>query len=270
MWILNGKEFNSRFLLGTSLYPSLEVLTKAIQSSHAEIVTISLRRQNPEGKGGEQFWEALKSLNLTFLPNTAGCRSAKEAITTALMAREVFSTNWIKLEVIGDEYNLSPDPFELVKAAQALVKEDFEVFPYTTEDLVLAEALLNAGCRVLMPWGAPIGSGLGLNNPHGLKTLRKRFPDIPMIVDAGIGLPSHAVAAMEMGFDGILLNTAVALSQNPIDMSKAFGLAIQSGRLAFEAGPMLPRELASPSTPIIGTPFWHTEKRGPSLDHLKI
>jgi len=176
----------------------------------------------------------------------------KEAVTTAQMAREVFSTPWIKLEVIGEADTLQPDVFGLVEAARILASEGFEVFPYTTEDLVVAERLLDAGCKVLMPWGAPIGSGKGLNNVFGLRALRAHFPDVPLIVDAGVGLPSHAAAAMELGYDGVLLNTAVAKAGDPIAMARAFAQAIQAGRAAFLAGPTQPRDMASPSTPVVG------------------
>ncbi len=171
------------------------------------------------------------------------------------MAREVFKTNWIKLETVGDEYTLQPDPFALVEAAQILIKDGFEVFPYTTEDLVVAERLIGAGCSILMPWAAPIGSGQGIVNMQAMKTLRARLPDTTLIVDAGIGLPSHAAAAMELGFDGVMLNTAVALADDAPKMAEAFAHAIQAGRMGYEAGLMLPREFAEPSTPTMGTPF---------------
>ena len=173
------------------------------------------------------------------------------------MAREVFNTNWIKLEVIGDQYNLQPDPFETVKAAKILIEEGFEVFPYTTDDLVVAKRLADVGCNILMPWGSPIGSGKGLMNVDNLKAIRSQFPNLQLIVDAGIGKPSHATQAMQLGYDGVLLNSAIALAQDPIKMAKSFKLAIQSGRLGYEAGTMQQREFASPSTPTVGTPFWH-------------
>ena len=172
------------------------------------------------------------------MPNTAGCYSVKEAVTTAQMAREVFGTPWVKLEVIGEADTLQPDVFGLVEAARILSADGFEVFPYTTEDLVVAERLIEAGCKVLMPWGAPIGSGKGLNNVFGLRALRAHFPEVPLIVDAGVGLPSHAAAAMELGYDGVLLNTAVAKAGDPVAMARAFGQAIEAGRAAFLAGPM--------------------------------
>ncbi len=257
MWKIAECNFNSRLILGTARYPSPEVLTEAIQTSGTEIVTVSLRRQIFRRDQPNVFWETLRSLPVRVLPNTAGCHSVKEAVTTAQMAREIFGTSWIKLEVIGDDYNLQPHPFLLVEAAKILVEEGFEVFPYTTDDLVLAESLLNAGCQILMPWASPIGSGQGPTNPLALKTLRKRLPEVPLIVDAGIGKPSHATQVMEMGFDAVLLNTAVSTAQDPIKMADAFSRAIQAGRLGFEAGLIPAKEFATPSTPVVGTPFWH-------------
>jgi thiazole synthase len=190
------------------------------------------------------------------LPNTAGCRTAKEAIATAKMARELFATDWVKLEVIANDDTLQPDLFGLVEAAAALSSEGFEVLPYTTEDLSAAERLVAAGCRVLMPWAAPIGSARGLINKEALKTLRAYFPDIPLIVDAGLGAPSHAAEVMEMGYDAVLLNTAVAKADDPANMAEAFAKAVAAGRLAFEAGLIEPRDMAQPSTPVAGTPFF--------------
>ncbi|WP_169729902.1 thiazole synthase [Hydrogenovibrio kuenenii] len=256
-WQIGGKTLNSRLLIGSALYPSPQVMQDAIRASGAGIVTVSLRRQAAGDAAGQAFWQLIRELDLAILPNTAGCHSAKEAITTAQMAREVFQTNWIKLEVIGDEYNLQPDPFELVKAAEVLVKDGFEVFPYTTDDLVLAKRLVEVGCRILMPWGSPIGSGKGLMNPYNLKAIRERFPDLQLIVDAGIGKPSDAVQAMELGYDGVLLNSAVALAQQPVQMASAFKSAVQAGWLGRQSGAMQERDFASPSTPVIGTPFWH-------------
>jgi thiazole synthase len=247
-----GFEPTSRLLLGTSQYPSPAILAEAVRASGAEIVTVSLRREAARLREGQEFWRLIRELGVRVLPNTAGCHSVKEAVTTAEMAREIFGTPWIKLEVIGEADTLQPDVFGLVEAARLLAADGFEVFPYTTEDLVVAERLIEAGCRVLMPWGAPIGSGRGLNNVFGLRALRAHFPEIPLVVDAGVGLPSHAAAAMELGYDAILLNTAVAKAGDPVSMAKAFALAIESGRLAYRAGPMEPRDMAAPSTPVLG------------------
>jgi len=245
----------SRLLLGTARYPSPAVLAEAVRASRAEVVTVSLRRESGGERAGQAFWSLIRELGVRVLPNTAGCHSVKEAVTTAHMAREVFGTPWIKLEVIGEEDTLQPDVFGLTEAARVLCAEGFEVFPYTTEDLVVAERLLAAGCRVLMPWGAPIGSGRGLNNLFGLKALRAHFPDVPLIIDAGLGVPSHAAQALELGFDAVLLNTAVAQARDPPAMAAAFALAIEAGDAARRAGPIEPRDLAAPSTPVIGTAF---------------
>jgi thiazole synthase len=253
-----GEALNSRLLVGTALYPSPAILTQAIRASGAEIVTVSLRRESGAARAGESFWSLIRALGLRVLPNTAGCRTVKEAVTTAQMAREVFGTPWIKLEVIGEDDTLQPDVFGLVEAAAILAREGFRVFPYTTEDLVVAERLLAAGCEVLMPWGAPIGSGRGLNNPYGLRALRAHFPGVPLVIDAGIGTPSHAAAAMELGYDAVLLNTAIARAGDPVAMARAFALALEAGRLAYHAGAMEPRDMAAPSTPVIGRAFTGT------------
>lgn len=247
-----GVELKSRLLLGTARYPSPKILGEAIQASGADVVTVSLRREAGPERAGQSFWSLVRSLGVRVLPNTAGCHTVKEAVTTAHMARDLFETPWIKLEVIRDEDTLQPDVFGLVEAARALSEEGFEVFPYTTEDLAVADRLVEAGCRVLMPWGAPIGSARGLNNIYGLKALRAHFPDIPLVVDAGLGVPSHAAAAMELGYDAVLLNTAVAEAGDPVAMAKAFALAIEAGHMAFRAQPMEPRDMAAPSTPTIG------------------
>lgn len=257
MWQLADKTLDSRLLIGSALYPSPTVMQQAIAASGAQVVTVALRRQSPQQGGGQQFWDRLKHLDVHLLPNTAGCQSVKTAIATAQMARELFDTHWIKLEVIGDDYSLQPDPFGLLEAARELIAQGFEVFPYCTDDLVLCERLVEAGCRILMPWGAPIGTGRGLINPYALKTLRARLPDVTLIVDAGIGAPSHASQALEMGYDGVLLNTAVAQASDPVAMARGFGHAVQAGRLAYQAGLMPARDLAQPSTPVVGTPFWH-------------
>jgi thiazole synthase len=232
----------------------------AVRASGADVITLSIKRQAPQGTGGESFWRAVKNLGCHLLPNTAGCRDAKTAVSTAEMTRELFETSWIKLEVIGDDYNLQPDLFELPKAAKILINQGFEVFPYCTDDLVLCQKLVDIGCKILMPWAAPIGSGKGVMNPYALETLRHRFPDITLIVDAGIGKPSHAVQVMELGFDAVLLNTAVSLANQPVNMATAFRHAVIAGHEAFKAGMMPERNVAHPSTPLIDTPFWHFEK----------
>lgn len=252
MPIFYGVEVASRLMLGTAQYPSPAVLAEAFRRSGAGIATVSLRR---EASGGQDFWALIQGLGVRLLPNTAGCHSVREAMTTAQMAREVFGTDWIKLEVIGNADTLQPDPFGLIEAAGLLVAEGFKVFPYMTEDLVLADRLLRAGCQVLMPWGAPIGTGLGLLNPYGLRSLRAHFPEVPMVIDAGLGLPSQAAAAMEMGFDAVLLNSAVAKAGDPAAMAEGFARALDAGRLGFEADPMQARDMAAPSTPVLGKAF---------------
>jgi thiazole synthase len=252
-----NKTFTSRLLIGTALYPSPAIMQQAIRASGAQIVTVSLRRESAGGKSGNNFWSLVRELDVAVLPNTAGCRSVREAVTTAQMARELFGTSWIKLEVIADDETLQPDVVGLVEAAAILVKDGFEVFPYTTEDLGVAQRLVDAGCRVVMPWAAPIGSARGLINRDALKLMRARLPDITLVVDAGLGAPSHAADAMELGYDAVLLNTAIAKATDPVAMANAFRLGVESGRMAHESGLMGPRDFASPSTPVIGTPFWH-------------
>ncbi|MEM8839957.1 MAG: thiazole synthase [Pseudomonadota bacterium] len=252
MLTLYGETLESRLMLGTSLYPSPAIMSEAIRESGAEIVTVSLRRESGLDRAGQDFWQLIRALDVRVLPNTAGCHSAKEAITTAMMAREVFDTRWIKLEVIGEADTLQPDVFGLVEAARELSSQGFQVFPYTTDDLVVAERLLEAGCEVLMPWGAPIGSGRGLNDRFALRAMRAHFPDVPLVIDAGLGLPSHAADAMELGYDAVLLNTAIAKAGDPVLMAKAFATALDAGRMAFEADPMEPRDMAAPSTPVLG------------------
>ncbi len=246
-----GETMPSRLFLGTAQYPSPAILQAAIKASGTGLVTVSLRREAAHGSGAG-FWDLLRETGVRILPNTAGCHSAREAVTTAQMAREVFGTDWIKLEVIGHADTLQPDVFGLVEAARILSAQGFKVFPYTTEDLVVGERLLDAGCEVLMPWGAPIGSGRGLVNPDGLRAMRAHFPDVPLVVDAGIGRPSDAAAAMELGMDAVLLNTAVAKAGAPVLMARAMAEAIAAGRAGYDADPMERRDMAVPSTPVLG------------------
>jgi len=252
-----GKQFSSRLLLGTARYPSPTIMQEAIRASGAEVVTVSLRRESAGGRIGNAFWDLIRELNVAVLPNTAGCHTVQEAVTTAQLARELFGTPWIKLEVIGDNETLQPDPIGLVEAAGILIKDGFEVFPYCTEDLTVALRLREIGCQVIMPWAAPIGSARGITNRDALKLVRARLPDVMLVVDAGLGAPSHAAEALELGYDAVLLNTAVAKAHDPVNMAKAFRLAVDAGRIAYEAGLMGPRDFASPSTPVVGTPFWH-------------
>ena len=249
-----GTALESRFFLGSAGYPSPQVLTDSIVASGAQVVTVGLKR-TLAGAGDNGFVAGIVNSGVRLLPNTAGCRTAREAITLAHMARELYGTRWIKLEVVGDEHTLQPDPWGTVEAAAQLVRDGFAVFPYCTDDLVTCQRLLDAGCELLMPWGAPIGSGQGLINPFALRTLRARLPGVPLVVDAGIGAPSHAAAAMELGFDAVLLNSAVSQAVDPVRMARAFGLAIEAGRAAFEAGVMAPQDMAVASTPVSGHPF---------------
>jgi thiazole synthase len=241
--------------LGTALYPNLTLMKESILAAQVDVITVSLRRCLAN-KNTNNFWDYIKDLNCKLLPNTAGCHNAKEAVYTANIARDLFETNWIKLEVIGDEETLQPNCFELLKACEQLVAQDFLVLPYCTDDLIVAQHLVSMGCQILMPWAAPIGSGKGLLNPYALKLLRQRFANIILIIDAGLGTPSHATAAMELGFDAVLLNSAVALANDPVKMAHAFNLAVKAGRAAFEAGRMQERDFAQRSTPLFDQPIF--------------
>ncbi|GBR47845.1 thiazole synthase [Neokomagataea thailandica] len=247
-----GTQLSSRLMLGTAQYDSPALLAQSVEASGASVVTVSLRREAAGAQAGQAFWSLVKSLGVHILPNTAGCHGVREAVTTAHMAREVFGTDWVKLEIIGQGDLLQPDVFGLVEATRILTEDGFKVFPYTTEDLVTAERLLKAGAEVLMPWGAPIGSGRGLNNVFGLRALRAHFPNTPMVIDAGIGRPSHAAMAFELGFDAVLINTAVAKAGNPVRMGEAFRLACEAGLAGYAAQPIEERDMAVPSTPTLG------------------
>lgn len=256
-----GEKLDSRLLIGSALYASPEVMKSAILASKSKVITLSLKRQNPSENAGNKIWhyiqEIVKETQGFLLPNTAGCKTANEAITLAQMSREIFQTDWIKLETVGDDYNLQPDPIELLKATEVLLAEGFKVLPYCTDDLVMCQRLYDLGCEVVMPWASPIGTGKGLMNPYNLETIRKRLPDATLILDAGIGKPSDALIAMEMGFDGVLLNSAVALADDPVRMATAFAKALEAGEDAYLAGAMAERQTAHPSTPTLDTPFWH-------------
>lgn len=255
-FVIDDVIIKNRFLLGTALYPSLDIMSQSIIAAEANVITVSLRRQLCANNKENRFWDHIKELNCKILPNTAGCHNAKEAVTTAMIARELFETNWIKLEVIGDSDTLQPDPLELLNACEQLIAKNFFVLPYCTEDLIIAQHLVAMGCKILMPLAAPIGSGKGVINPYALKLLRQRFPELILIIDAGLGTPSHATQVMELGYDAVLLNSAVALAHDPIKMARAFNYAIKSGRLAFEAGRMPERNFACPSTPLIDRPIY--------------
>ena len=257
-WHVGEVSLRSRFLLGTAGYPSPQVLGDAIAASGTQIVTVGLKRQLAAG-GDNGFVDiiraAMQAQGARLLPNTAGCTTAREAVQLAHMARELYDTPWIKLEVVGDDYTLQPDPIELVEAARQLAKDGFTVFPYCTDDLVTCKRLLDAGCPLLMPWGAPIGSGQGLVNPFALRLLRDRLPGVVLIVDAGIGAPSHAAQALELGYDAVLLNSAVSQSPDPVRMAGAFRQAIEAGRAAYRAGLMARQDFVVASTPVTGNPL---------------
>ena len=263
--VIAGETIAGRLWLGSSLYPSPQVMGEAIAAARPGFVTVSVRRQSAaqlqEQVSEHGHWTLLNHYlqhsQARLLPNTAGCHSAREAVMLAQMARELFRTEWIKLEVTGDDYTLQPHPLQLVEAARELLRQGFKVLPYCTDDLVLCRTLLELGCPAVMPWGAPIGTGKGLLNLYQLRTLRERLSDAVLIIDAGIGRPSQAMAALEMGFDAVLLNTAVAAAADPVAMAAAFRQAVQGGRMAYQAGLISERDQASPSTPVPGLPFWH-------------
>ncbi len=249
---LVGIKFKSRFLLGTAGYASPKILLNTVINSHSQILTVGLKRQITYEQNKTNAWiDVVNSSKCKILPNTAGCKTAKEAVVLAQMSRELFGTNWVKLEVVGDEYTLQPDCFELVDATKKLAGMGFDVFAFCTEDLIAANRLMSEGCKVLMPWGSPIGSGQGLKNPEKLIRMRERFPDVKLIIDAGIGAPSHASFAMELGFDAVLLNSAISQSVAPEKMVVAFRDAIVAGRQAFKSGLIKPQNFAIAST-IIG------------------
>jgi len=244
-----GKTFGSRLLIGTSRYPNQQVMLDAVAASGAEIVTVSVRRVSLES-GGEGLFELLKG-KYHFLPNTAGCFTARDAVLTAELAREALETDWVKLEGIGDDETLFPDVEQLLRAAEELVKKGFVVLPYCNDDPITCKKLEDIGCAAVMPLGAPIGSGMGIRNPYNLRIIREQC-SVPLIVDAGVGTASDAALAMELGMDGILLNTAVAGARDPVGMARAMRLGIEGGRLAFESG-RIPRKLyATASTPLDG------------------
>ena len=245
-----GRRLRSRLIMGTGGAPSLEVLERALVASGTELTTVALRRVDPGARG--TVLDVLERLGIAVLPNTAGCHSAAEAVLTAQLAREALGTEWIKLEVIGDDRTLLPDVTELVDAAERLVDDGFVVLPYTTDDPVVARHLVDAGCAAVMPLGSPIGSGAGIRNPYNLAILREAVGDVPVILDAGIGTASDAAQAMELGSDGVLLASAVTRAREPARMATAMRLAVEAGRAARAAG-RIPRRLhAQASSPLEG------------------
>jgi thiazole synthase len=249
--VIAGRAFRSRLIVGTGKYPSPEVMVEAHRRSGAEIVTVAVRRVNLDRRE-PSLLDYIDTSRYMLLPNTAGCRTAEEAIRTAYLAREALGTPWLKLEVIGDELTLFPDVEETIKAARQLVKEGFIVLPYVNDDLVVAKKLVDLGVAAVMPLAAPIGSGLGIQNYTNLRILREQITSVPLIVDAGVGTASDAVIAMEMGYDGVLMNTAIAMAKDPPLMAEAMKLGIEAGRKAFLAGRIPKRLYASASSPMEG------------------
>jgi thiazole synthase len=248
--IIAGREFNSRLIVGTSRYPDFGVMMQALEASGAEMVTVAIRRVSLEDRSKESLLEMLKG-RFAILPNTAGCFTAKEAVLTAQLAREALGTNWVKLEVIGDPETLFPDVSELLKAAETLLADGFVVLPYCNDDPITCRKLADMGCAAVMPLGAPIGSGMGIRNPYNLRIIREQCK-VPLIVDAGVGTASDVAVAMELGVDGILLNTAIAQAQKPVQMARAMRLAADAGRLAFRAGRIPKKLYATASSPLEG------------------
>jgi thiazole synthase len=248
---VGGRTFASRLLLGTGGFPSLATLGEAIAASGAELVTVALRRVDPDARGS--LIDVLAEAGVDLLPNTAGCHTARDAVTTARLAREAFDTDWIKLEVIGDEDTLLPDAPELLRAAEELVDDGFVVLPYTTDDPVLARRLADVGCAAVMPLGSPIGSGMGIRNPYNIALLREAV-DVPVVLDAGIGTASDAALAMELGCDAVLAASAISRAQDPVRMARAMRAAVAAGRLAHGAGRIPRRTYATASTPDEGLP----------------
>ena len=257
---LAGERFTSRLLLGTGGVPSLEVLQRALAASGTQIVTVALRRVDPSSSGS--LLDVVEAAGVRLLPNTAGCRTAREAVLTAQLAREAFDTSWVKLEVVGDEDTLLPDPYELLDAAEQLVLDGFTVLAYTGDDPIVAQRLADAGCAAVMPLGSPIGSGLGIRNPHNIALIRERV-QVPVVLDAGIGTASDAALAMELGCDAVLLASAVTRARDPERMALAMRHAVEAGRLAQRAGRIPRRWHAQASTAVHGLP----ELCGPPLPH---
>jgi len=251
MLAIAGKTLNSRLLLGTGGFPSLELLADAIVASGTELVTVALRRVDPHARGS--LIDVLADAGVELLPNTAGCHTARDAVITARLAREAFDTDWIKLEVIGDEDTLLPDAPELLRAAEELVDEGFVVLPYTTDDPVLAKRLADIGCAAVMPLGSPIGSGMGIRNPYNIALIREAV-DVPVVLDAGIGTASDAALAMELGCDAVMAASAVSRAQDPVRMATAIRHAVEAGHLARGAGRIPRRLYATASTPNEGLP----------------
>lgn len=251
-FIIAGREFRSRLILGSGKYASFELMAKSLETSGTDMITVAVRRVNLNDRSKESLLDHIDTKKYHILPNTAACYSADEAIRAAMLAREVLDNNWIKLEVIGDEKTLFPDNQGLLEATRALVKEGFIVLPYFNDDLIVARRLIDAGAAAVMPLAAPIGSGLGIQNVTNLRILREQVTEVPLIVDAGVGTASDAALAMELGADGVLMNTAIAGAADPIAMAEAMNLAVRAGRLAYKSGRIQRKLYASASSPIEG------------------
>ena len=251
--VIGGKEFSSRLIVGTGKYSSMEVMKQAHEASGAQIITVALRRVSLPS--GESLLDHLDTTRYTLLPNTAGCYTADEAIRTCYLAREAGLGEMVKLEVIGDPRTLFPDAQGLLEATKTLAREGFTVMPYTNDDPVMAKKLEDAGAAVVMPLGAPIGSGLGIRNPYNIKIILESV-SVPVIVDAGVGTASDAAIAMELGCEGVLMNTAISGAQDPVDMARAMKLGVEAGRLAFKAGRIGKKLYATASSPLEGVPDW--------------
>ena len=249
--VIAGKEFQSRLIIGTGKYPSNAVMAKAHEASGADMVTVAVRRVNLSDRTKESLLDYIDTSKMFLLPNTAGCYSTDEAVRTAQLGREAGLSNWVKLEVIGDEKTLFPDNEQLVEATRILVRDGFVVLPYTTDDPIVCRKLEDAGAAAVMPLGAPIGSGLGIQNPNNIRIIRE-FSRVPVIVDAGVGTASDATFAMELGADAVLMNTAIAGAQDPVAMAEAMKLAVRAGRLAYQAGRIPRKQYASASSPVEG------------------
>lgn len=247
-----GREFNSRLIIGTGKYRSNEQMVDAFNRSGADMITVAVRRVNITDRTQPSLLDFIDLKRFAILPNTAGCYTTEEAVRTARLAREVGLSDWVKIEVIGDQKTLFPDNEATLEATKILVKEGFTVLPYFTDDLIMAKKLIDAGAAAVMPLAAPIGSGLGIQNPNNLRIMREEITAVPIIVDAGVGTASDACLAMELGVDGLLMNTAIAESEDPGSMADAMKLAVQSGRLAYLSGRMPKRLYASASSPISG------------------
>ncbi len=247
-----GREFRSRLIAGTGKYRSFAEMQRCHEASGADMVTVAVRRVNLTDRSKESLLDYIDRGKIFILPNTAGCYTADDAIRTSMLAREVGLSNWVKLEVIGDEKTLFPDNFGLLEATRVLVKEGFVVLPYTTDDLVTARRLIDAGASAVMPLASPIGSGMGIQNPANLRILREQITSVPLIVDAGVGTASDAAIAMELGADGILLNTAIAAADDSEKMARAMKLGVEAGRLAYESGRMPKKLYAAASSPLAG------------------